>query len=177
MARFGVICPATTGHLNPMMSICRELQRRHHQIVFFQLLETEAKVKAAGLECQTIGRERFPLWRLSNELQRLGELSGKEALHHTVNFIRETARINLQEIPEHLRKSPVDALLINELYYEGGSIAESFRLPFVTISNALISRQGVGGATGYHGVEVRYLSDFTPAQSTRLFFHQSPAQT
>jgi UDP:flavonoid glycosyltransferase YjiC (YdhE family) len=61
MARFGVICPAATGHLNPMMTLCRELQRRHHQIVFFQLLETEAKVKAAGFECQTIGHERFPL--------------------------------------------------------------------------------------------------------------------
>jgi UDP:flavonoid glycosyltransferase YjiC (YdhE family) len=144
MARFGVICPAATGHLNPMMALCKELQRRHHQIVFFQLLETEAKVKAAGFECQTIGHERFPLGRLPKELQRLGELSGKEAFHHTVNLIREFGRINLREIPEHLRKSPVDALLIDEVSYSGGSIAESFRLPFVTISNALVLLQEPG---------------------------------
>jgi MGT family glycosyltransferase len=127
-----------------MMTLCKELQRRHHEIVFFQLLETEAKVKAAGFECQTIGHERFPLGRLPKEWQRLGELSGKQALHHTVSLFRETARINLQEIPEHLRKSPVDALLIDEVSYAGGSIAESFRLPFVTISNALMLRQESG---------------------------------
>jgi zeaxanthin glucosyltransferase len=127
-----------------MMALCRELQRRNHNIVFFQVLDTQAKVRAAGFECRTIGRERFPLGRLAKEFQRLGELSGKEALHHTVELIRESTLINLQEIPEHLRKSPVDALLIDELYYEGGSIAESLRLPFVTISNALILREESG---------------------------------
>jgi zeaxanthin glucosyltransferase len=141
MARFAVICPAATGHLNPMMALCKELQRRGHDIVFFQLLETEAKVRAAGFECETIGHQRFPLGRLPKELQRLGELSGKQALHHTVSLFREVSRINLREIPEHLRKNPVDALLIDEVSYAGGSIAESFRLPFVTISNALMLRE------------------------------------
>jgi zeaxanthin glucosyltransferase len=55
--------------------------------------------------------------------------------------MREVSRINLREIPKHLPKSPVDVLLIDEVSYAGGSIAESFRLPFVTISNALILLQ------------------------------------
>jgi UDP:flavonoid glycosyltransferase YjiC (YdhE family) len=40
MARFGVICPTTIGHLNPMTTLCKELLRRRHDIVFFRLLET-----------------------------------------------------------------------------------------------------------------------------------------
>lgn len=32
MTHFGIICPATTGHLNPMTSLGSELQRRGHRV-------------------------------------------------------------------------------------------------------------------------------------------------
>jgi UDP:flavonoid glycosyltransferase YjiC (YdhE family) len=33
MAIIGTICPNVPGHLNPMSTLCRELQRRGHRVI------------------------------------------------------------------------------------------------------------------------------------------------
>jgi len=47
-AHIGILCPTLTGHLNPMIAIGRELQRRSHQVTIVGLLDGKAKVVAAG---------------------------------------------------------------------------------------------------------------------------------
>ena len=37
MAIIGTICPRILGHLNPMTTLCRELQRRGHRVIFYQV--------------------------------------------------------------------------------------------------------------------------------------------
>lgn len=50
MTHFGIICPATTGHLNPMPVLGAELQRRGHRVTLFGILDAQAIPLAAGLE-------------------------------------------------------------------------------------------------------------------------------
>ena len=61
MTHFGLICPAATGHLNPMLPLGKELQRRGHQVTMFGILDAQAKTVAAGIEFQAIGESEFPL--------------------------------------------------------------------------------------------------------------------
>ncbi|MBD2564763.1 hypothetical protein H6G95_30090 [Nostoc linckia FACHB-391] len=42
MTHFAIICPAVTGHLNPMFALGRELQRRGHRLTFLGVLDAQA---------------------------------------------------------------------------------------------------------------------------------------
>jgi UDP:flavonoid glycosyltransferase YjiC (YdhE family) len=60
MARFGAFCFPGTGHLNPMTALAHSLQLRGHEVVIFGIADTEAGVRAAGIEFHRIGAEDYP---------------------------------------------------------------------------------------------------------------------
>ena len=46
MAIIGTICPYVPGHLNPLTTLCRELQRRGHRVIFYQLPLAAEKIRS-----------------------------------------------------------------------------------------------------------------------------------
>jgi UDP:flavonoid glycosyltransferase YjiC (YdhE family) len=60
MTHFGLICPATTGHLNTMLPLGKELQKRGHRVTLFGILDAKSKTLAAELEFQAVGESEFP---------------------------------------------------------------------------------------------------------------------
>lgn len=50
MTHFGIFCPGAIGHLNPMVSLGRELVRRGHRVTLFGVPDVRAKVVQSGLE-------------------------------------------------------------------------------------------------------------------------------
>ena len=60
MTHFGIICPAATGHLNPMTTLGYELQKRGHRVTVIGIEDARPKAIAAGLEFQVIGKSDFP---------------------------------------------------------------------------------------------------------------------
>ncbi len=60
MTHFGIICPAATGHLNPMTTLGYELQRRGHRVTVVGILDAEKKVNLAGLEFRAIALSESP---------------------------------------------------------------------------------------------------------------------
>ncbi|MEG4249120.1 hypothetical protein [Microcoleus sp. Pol10D4] len=60
MTPFGLICPASTGHLNTILLLGKELQRRGHRVTLFGILDAQANTLAAGLEFQAIGESEYP---------------------------------------------------------------------------------------------------------------------
>jgi UDP:flavonoid glycosyltransferase YjiC (YdhE family) len=61
MAHFGLICPALSGHLNPMTTLGRELKRRGHRITLIGRPDAQKKTESAGLEFAVVG-EKDSLW-------------------------------------------------------------------------------------------------------------------
>ena len=49
MAIIGTICPNIPGHLNPLTTLCSELQRRGHRVIFYQGRWRPRKSARAGL--------------------------------------------------------------------------------------------------------------------------------
>ena len=64
MARLGAFCFPGTGHINPMTALARALERRGHRVVIFGIADTEARVRAAGVEFCVIGEQDYPLGTL-----------------------------------------------------------------------------------------------------------------
>ena len=137
MTHLGLLCPAETGHLNTMLPLGQELQRRGHRVTFFGIVDAQAKVLAAGLEFRSIGTAEFPLGASELLFAELGKLSGLAALNYTLKWIESSARIFLKDGPEALKAAQIEALLVDQIAPEGGIVAELLDIPFVTICSAL----------------------------------------
>jgi zeaxanthin glucosyltransferase len=144
MTHFGIFCPGTIGHLNPMCNIGRELIRRGHQVTLFGVPDVETKVARAGLNFQEIGAVDFPAGKMTVAMQRLGELEGLAALKFTIAFFKSETTMLLREAPIAIQASGVKALIIDQATPSIGTVAERLQIPFVTICNALLLNREPG---------------------------------
>ncbi|MBC6430887.1 glycosyltransferase [Nostoc sp. HG1] len=138
MTHFGLICPASTGHLNTMLPLGKELQNRGHQVTLFGFSDAQPQTLAAGLEFRTIGESKFPRGVTAESLAKLGKLSGLAALQYTINLLKEGADVMLRDAPPAIKEAGVEALLVDQVTPEGGTVADFLRLPFVTICSAVV---------------------------------------
>jgi zeaxanthin glucosyltransferase len=137
MAHLGLLCPAETGHLNTMLPLGQELQRRGHRVTFFGIIDAQPKVLAAGLEFRSIGEVQFPAGSSDRLFAELGKLSGLAALRYTLDWIEKSAIVFLSDGPAALKDAEIEALLVDQIAPEGGLVAEFLGIPFVTICSAL----------------------------------------
>jgi MGT family glycosyltransferase len=133
VARIGVFCFPATGHLNPLTALARRLQQRGHAVVIFGIADTEARVRAAGIEFSLIGQEDYPPGTLDKLDRRLSELKGLEVFRFTLERIKNTTHMVLRDGPEAVRRAGVEALLVDEADC-GGNVADYLGLPFISIA-------------------------------------------
>ena len=116
-----------------MTALAYSLQQRGHEVVLFGVADTEARVRAAGVEFHQIGAQDFPagtLQRLDDELSRL---KGLATFRFTAERVRNSARMVLRDGPDAVRAAKVEGLLIDQAEF-AGSIADYLRLPRVSIA-------------------------------------------
>lgn len=133
MARLGVFCFPGTGHTNPITALARALEERGHRVVIFGIADLEERVRTAGIEFSRIGGMDYPPGTLRELDDRLGELRGLASFRFTVERVKSTALMVLQDGPDAVRRANIDALLVDEADM-GGSVAEHLGLPFISIS-------------------------------------------
>ncbi len=138
MAHFGVMCPETGGHLNPVMSLARELMRRGHRITFYQFPLFRRKLESAGFACRTYGEAEFPADSSRAFAHRLGAMGGLRGFRSMMDLVRRTVGVCLQQVPPKLRADGVDVLLVDEVLAVGSTLAELAAVPHVTLSIALL---------------------------------------
>jgi zeaxanthin glucosyltransferase len=141
MTHFGIICPASTGHLNTMIPLGSELLHRGHQVTVFNFLDAKAKTLASELEFQPFAEEEFPAGSFVEILTQRGKLSGIAALRHSFKEVEKTSTAILREAPIAIKKAGVEALLIDQVSLEGGTIADFINIPYITICSALMLNQ------------------------------------
>ena len=133
MARFGAFCFPGAGHLNPMTALAHCLQRRGHEFVIFGMADTEAHVRAAGIEFCGIGAEDHPPGTLKRLDEQLAHLRGVAAFRFTLERIRSSTRMVLRDGPDAVRTAGVDALLVDEAEF-AGNVAEYLGLPWISLA-------------------------------------------
>ena len=102
-------------------------------MVIFGIADTEARVRAAGIEFYQIGAEDYPPGALQVLDERLARLTGLAAFRFTVERVRNTTRMILRDGPEAVRKSNIEGLFIDQAEF-AGSIADLLDLPQVSIA-------------------------------------------
>jgi UDP:flavonoid glycosyltransferase YjiC (YdhE family) len=102
-------------------------------VVIYGIADCEAPVRAAGVEFYRIGAEDYPTGTLRALDERLGQLKGLATFKFTVERVKNTARMILRDGPDAVRKTRVEALLVDEADM-GGNVAEYLGLPFVSIA-------------------------------------------
>jgi zeaxanthin glucosyltransferase len=138
MTHYGLICPASTGHLNTMLPLGKELQNRGHQVTLFAFSDAQPQTLTAGLEFRAIGESKFPRGVMAESLANLGKLSGLAALQYTIHLLKEGADVMLRDAPPVIKEAGVEALLVDQVTPEGGTIADFLRLPFITVCSAVV---------------------------------------
>lgn len=143
MTHYGLICLAASGHLNPMITLGYELKKRGHRVTLFGILDAQAKTLAAGLEFWAVGESDFPLGFMKEMFTQLGKLSGFAALRYTINAIQHGTQLNLRELPTLIKEAGVEALIVDQVSPEGGTVAELLGIPFVSCASALMINRDV----------------------------------
>lgn len=142
--RYGIVSPPAIGHLNPMVALGMELGRRGHSVVVFSVADGAAKLAGLPLEVITIGRSTFPRGAVEEAFATLGRLSGGDGLRFSVAYFRRELAMLHHDLPDAVRSSGVEVLLVDQLSPAGALVAEKLGLPFVTIANALPLNQEAG---------------------------------
>jgi zeaxanthin glucosyltransferase len=132
MSHFGVLSFPGTGHLHPLTALGRALVRRGHQVTVFQVADVEPLIHSAGLGFRQIGRREFPLGRLRALDQTLGRLQGMKALDFIFQRFCQNSAMVLRDAAPAIRSERIDALIVDQTEFAGGSVAERIGLPFVT---------------------------------------------
>ncbi|MGJ3246527.1 MAG: glycosyltransferase [Elainellaceae cyanobacterium] len=144
MTHFGTFCPPSTGHLNTMMPLAQELQRRGHRVTHIGVLDAQPKAVAAGLDFRAIGEDEFPLGSVPEAIARLGKMTKLAALRYTIQLIQEGAFIRLRDAPSVVKSAGIDALLIDQLSSGAESVADHLSIPFISVCSAIPINQEVG---------------------------------
>lgn len=134
---FGCICSPVPGHLNPICTIARTLISRGHRVIIFTLIDSAALVERSGVEYEIIGKDAFP----AGSFQKLwGPLAGRDGLDvmmQTLKIHTRFARSCCDEIPQFIKSRGIQALLIDQIQFQGEAIARIAGIPFITVACAL----------------------------------------
>ena len=101
--------------------------------MIFGIADTEAHVRAAGIEFCGIGADDHPPGTLKQLDQHLAQLKGIAAFRFTLDRVRNSTRMLLREGPDAVRAANVDALLVDEAEF-AGNVAEHLGLPWISVA-------------------------------------------
>ena len=116
-----------------MTALARSLQLRGHEVVIFGIADTEARVRARGIEFCRIGMEDYPPGTLQKLDERLARLKGFAALRFTLERVRNSARMVLRDGPMAVRTANVEVLLVDQTDF-AGNVADYLGLPWISIA-------------------------------------------
>jgi zeaxanthin glucosyltransferase len=130
--RFGILSFPGRGHLYPLTALGRELATRDREVTVFQVTDVEQLVRASGLRFHLIGGQELPLGTLRVLDDKLSRLQGPEAMNFVFERIRQNAQVVLRDASDAIRSEQIEALIVDQAEFAGGSVAEYVGVPFVT---------------------------------------------
>src|SRR6185295_10262364 len=135
MAIIGTICPRIPGHLNPMTTLCRELQRRGHRVIFYQAPMAAEEIRSRGFEMRCFGEKEYSAEEEMKRQQAMATLSGYKAFRYTRDSIIRGIELVVRQVPAKLREDRIELMLVDQVSMGAGTASELAGLPFLTISN------------------------------------------
>jgi len=139
-----LICPEVAGHLNPTATLGRELARRGHRVSLVSRSIVKPRADACGFELIPIDAGEPEFRGFQPGLQKLARLKGHGGVRQTTRLLRDRAALTLRNGPERLRAAGVEAVVADQVSLDGVALADTLRLPFVTVCNMLAMQHESG---------------------------------
>jgi UDP:flavonoid glycosyltransferase YjiC (YdhE family) len=134
MIHFGILCLGATGHLNTMLPLGHELQKRGHHVTIFSDPNAQPKVEAAGFNfCDIYFQSDGTNQQQQPQTEKAGILTNVINIRRTLKKFAQQAETRLQKAPLVIREQGVEALIVDLSVFEGGTIADYLNLPYVTM--------------------------------------------
>lgn len=137
MTHFGILCPAFAGHINPLACVARALQERGHRATFFLPWDLEEKVRSEGVGFHPIRERDYPRGTLQSDLLAFATLKGRKFWTFLSGYLSSEMTALFRDVPNAAARLGIDALIVDETFFVGSSIAERLGIPFVSIASAL----------------------------------------
>jgi len=136
--KLGFVSMPLSGHLNPMTALARRLQSRGHEIVFIGVPDVEPFARAAGLPFVAYGEREFPVGSIARTYGRVANRQGLDVVQYTCREINPgLVRVGLEYLPATLRKTGVDALVLDTISFFHELVPMSMGIPYVHVWNIL----------------------------------------
>lgn len=128
-----------------MCNLGNELQRRGHQVTLFGWPDVKEKIAGTKLGFCQLGAQDFPPGSVDDLSNRLAALNSvEEEVQFFINLSLKATKMMFREAPEAICKTGADFLLVDQITFSGGTIADHLCLPFVSICNNLPLHQEPG---------------------------------
>lgn len=137
MPHLALVVPVWVGHLNPMVTLGRELQRRGHQVTAVSFPDAASRVARAGLAFAETGAASFPSGEWERMTRRLSGKAGIPAAFFTIGWIARIVRVMLEELPGKLRQGRFDGVVMDQVCFGAEWATAQAGLPLAVVCNAL----------------------------------------
>lgn len=137
MSRIGFLSLSATGHINPSMALAKAMQQRGHEVIFFNVIDRERTILERGLKFVPYGLAEYPLGSLAEIYEKMGKLKGIEGVQYFIERMLAQAKSVFRDLPELIRHHNIDALVIDQLFPGGATVAHHLGLPYASLANAL----------------------------------------
>ncbi|QMV20008.1 MGT family glycosyltransferase [Granulicella sp. 5B5] len=136
MAHFGILSFKGTGHLNPLITLSKELMARGHSVSFVQRPEVETRIRAHGIGFCVVGRDNA-VQSTTVKKRATKPSGGIAAIRYSLERISAEMEMYLRDGPEAIRSAGVDVLIVDEVAFAGPTLAEMLQLPYFIISTSI----------------------------------------
>jgi len=136
--KIGFLSMPLTGHLHPMTALGRKMQARGHEVTFFGLPDAARVVHSAGLDFIPFGEEEYPVGTTPAMYAHLSTLKGEDVVRYSFQEMHpKRARITLEQLPEKLVHTGVEALVLDTIHFFAELVPMSMGIPYAHIWNVL----------------------------------------
>jgi zeaxanthin glucosyltransferase len=137
MSHIGLVAPAYIGHVNPMITLGNELQRRGHQVSLISMPDAEEMTVRSNIPFIAIGADKFPVGTLGTFVDKQGTLTGVPAIRYIIKDLTKIAVAHAAELREVIRDNGIDALVLDQILPMATVVADSLDVPYVTLCSLL----------------------------------------
>ena len=125
--KLGFICPDLPGHVNPMTALARQLQARHHEVVFLYSSGAAGLPFVRGPEKDHVNENR----------PKVSKMHGQDALQSSVRSVLAQTELILKSLPSIVEANRIEALIIDTVQFYAELGAMQLDIPYIHVSNGV----------------------------------------
>jgi zeaxanthin glucosyltransferase len=137
LSRIGFLSLSATGHINPSMALAKAMHQRGHEAVFFNVADRERTITERGFKFVPYGLSEYPIGSLAQIFEKMGRLKGNEGFQYFLERMLAQAKSVFRDLPDLITHHDIEALVIDQLFPGGATVAHHLGLPYASLANAL----------------------------------------